>query len=38
MTSKSVLVAVLLISLGIIFGVILVSSFKGVNFSLAGEI
>ncbi len=37
MTSKSVLVAVLLISLGIIFGVILVSSFKGVNFSLAGE-
>ena len=37
MTSKSVLVAVLLISLGIIFGVVLVSSFKGIDFSLAGE-
>jgi serine protease Do len=37
MSSKSVLVAVLLISLGIIFGVVLVSSFKGVDFSFAGE-
>jgi serine protease Do len=37
MSTKSVLAAVLLISLGIIFGVVLVSSFKGVDFSFAGE-
>ncbi len=37
MSSKSILAAVFLISLGIIFGVVLVSSFKGVDFSFAGE-
>jgi serine protease Do len=37
MSTKSVLIAVFLISLGIIFGVVLVSSFKGVDFSFAGE-
>ena len=37
MSTKSVLVAVFLISLGIIFGVVLVSSFKGVDFSFAGD-
>ncbi|MCX6121563.1 MAG: trypsin-like peptidase domain-containing protein [Ignavibacteriales bacterium] len=37
MSTKSVLAAVFLISLGIIFGVVLVSSFKGVDFSFAGE-
>lgn len=37
MSSKSVLAAVLLISLGIVFGVVLISSFKGVSYSFAGE-
>jgi serine protease Do len=37
MSTKSVLAAVFLISLGIIFGVVMVSSFKGVDFSFAGE-
>jgi len=37
MSTKSVLAAVFLISLGIIFGVVLVSSFKGVDFSFAGD-
>ncbi len=37
MSAKSVLTAVLLIGLGIIFGVVLVSSFKGVGASFAGE-
>ncbi|RPI05145.1 MAG: PDZ domain-containing protein [Ignavibacteriae bacterium] len=37
MSTKSVLAAVFLISMGIIFGVVLVSSFKGVDFSFAGE-
>ena len=37
MSTKSVFAAVFLISLGIIFGVILVSSFKGVDFSFAGD-
>jgi serine protease Do len=37
MSTKSILAAVFLISLGIIFGVVLVSSFKGVGFSFAGE-
>lgn len=37
MSTKSVLAAVFLISLGIIFGVVLVSSFKGVSSSFAGE-
>jgi serine protease Do len=37
MSTKSVVVAVLLISLGIVFGVTLVSSFKGVEFSFAGQ-
>ncbi|MGD0589901.1 MAG: trypsin-like peptidase domain-containing protein [Bacteroidota bacterium] len=37
MSTKSILAAVFLISLGIIFGVVLVSSFKGVDFSFAGE-
>ena len=37
MSTKSVVVAVLLIGLGIIFGVILVSSFKGVDISFAGS-
>ena len=37
MSTKSVLAAVFLISLGIIFGVVLVSSFKGVDLSFAGE-
>ncbi len=37
MSTKSTLAAVFLISLGIIFGVVLVSSFKGVDFSFAGE-
>jgi serine protease Do len=37
MSTKSIIAAVFLISLGIIFGVILVSSFKGVEYSFAGE-
>ena len=37
MSIKSTLAAVFLISLGIIFGVVLVSSFKGVDFSFAGD-
>jgi len=37
MSSKSVIAAVVLIGLGIIFGVVLVSSFKGVDISFAGE-
>ncbi len=37
MSTKSILAAVFLISLGIIFGVVLVSSFKGFDFSFAGE-
>ncbi len=37
MSTKSIISAVFLISLGIIFGVVLVSSFKGVDFSFAGE-
>ncbi len=37
MSTKSVLLAVLLISLGIVFGVVLVSSFRGVDVSFAGE-
>jgi serine protease Do len=37
MSTKSVVVAVLLIALGIVFGVTLVSSFKGVEFSFAGQ-
>jgi serine protease Do len=37
MSTKSILAAVFLISLGIIFGVVLVSSFKGVDSSFAGE-
>ena len=37
MSTKSIFAAVFLISLGIIFGVVLVSSFKGVDFSFAGE-
>jgi len=37
MSTKSVVVAVLLISLGIVFGVTLVSSFKGVDFTFAGQ-
>jgi len=37
MSTKSILAAVFMISLGIIFGVVLVSSFKGVDFSFAGE-
>jgi serine protease Do len=37
MSTKSILAAVFLISLGIIFGVVLVSSFKGVDFSFAGD-
>ncbi|HEY6952652.1 MAG TPA: trypsin-like peptidase domain-containing protein, partial [Bacteroidota bacterium] len=37
MSSKSVITAVVLISLGIIFGVVLVSSFRGVDISFAGE-
>ncbi len=37
MSRRSVVAAVLLIGLGIVFGVVLVSSFKGVDFSLAGE-
>lgn len=37
MSMKSVVVAVLLISLGIVFGVTLVSSFKGVDFTFAGQ-
>ncbi len=36
MSTKSVLVAVLLIALGIVFGVTLVSSFKGVDVTFAG--
>jgi serine protease Do len=36
MSTKSILAAIFLISLGIIFGVVLVSSFKGVDFSFAG--
>ena len=37
MSMRSVVAAVFLISLGIIFGVVLVSSFKGVDLSFAGE-
>jgi serine protease Do len=37
MSTKSVLTAVLLIALGIVFGVTLVSSFKGVDLSFAGN-
>jgi serine protease Do len=37
MSTKSIFAAVFLISLGIIFGVVLVSSFKGVDFSFAGD-
>ena len=37
MSTKSVVAAVLLIALGIVFGVTLVSSFKGVDVSFAGE-
>jgi len=37
MSSKSVITAVVLIGLGIIFGAVLVSSFKGVDVSFAGE-
>jgi serine protease Do len=37
MSMKSVVVAVLLITVGIIFGVTLVSSFKGVDFTFAGQ-
>ena len=37
MSMKSVVAAVFLISLGIIFGVVLVSSFKGVDISFAGD-
>lgn len=37
MSSKSVITAVVLIGLGIVFGVVLVSSFKGVDLSFAGE-
>jgi serine protease Do len=37
MSMKSVVVAVLLIAVGIVFGVTLVSSFKGVDFSFAGQ-
>jgi serine protease Do len=37
MSMKSVVVAVLLISLGIVFGVTLVSTFKGVDFTFAGQ-
>ncbi len=37
MSTKSVLAAVLLIALGIVFGVTLVSNFKGVDVSFAGE-
>jgi serine protease Do len=36
-SSKSVIAAIFLITLGIIFGVILVSSFKGIDFSFAGD-
>lgn len=36
MSTKSIVTAVLLIGLGIIFGVVLVSSFKGVDLTLAG--
>ncbi len=37
MSSKSIITAVVLIGLGIIFGVVLVSSFKGVEVTFAGE-
>ncbi len=37
MSMRSVVVAVLLIAVGIIFGVTLVSSFKGVEFTFAGQ-
>lgn len=37
MSTKSVITAVLLIALGIVFGVTLVSSFKGVGVTFAGE-
>ncbi len=37
MTSRSVLIAVLLISLGIVFGVVLVSNFRGIDNSFAGQ-
>ncbi len=36
-SAKSILAAIFLITLGIIFGVILVSSFKGVDFSFADD-
>jgi len=37
MSMKSIVVAVLLIALGIVFGVTLVSTFKGVDLTFAGE-
>jgi serine protease Do len=37
MSTKSVVVAVLLIALGIVFGVTLVSTFKGVDLTFAGD-
>lgn len=37
MSSKSIITAIVLIGLGIVFGVVLVSSFKGVDVSFAGE-
>lgn len=37
MSTKSIVVAVLLIALGIVFGVTLVSTFKGVDLTFAGE-
>lgn len=37
MSTKSVVAAVLLIAVGIVFGVTLVSSFKGVDFTFAGQ-
>ncbi|MCX7984259.1 MAG: Do family serine endopeptidase [Bacteroidetes bacterium] len=37
LSTKSVLAAIFLITLGIIFGVVLVSSYKGIEFSFAGE-
>lgn len=36
MSTKSIITAIFLIGLGIIFGVVLVSSYKGVDFTLAG--
>ncbi|MFH0992250.1 MAG: trypsin-like peptidase domain-containing protein [bacterium] len=37
MSTRSVIAAILLIGLGIVFGVTLISSFKGVDLSFAGE-